>query len=168
MGKINFFIVPRLAFGLYLLAAGGVLLNVQDTWKKILLVLTVGVCVWLRGLSLLAMFRRDGVGRGMHWREILYSLLSHILLFSSLFMLFNDQYVNPSPTNPLTDSLYFATDTLATVGKSEVKPATTFSKVLESLHNLDTYVLLLLVGYEIVFALRDIEGNGVSGSRGKA
>lgn len=168
MKSINFYFVPQILLVLYLVGMGAEMLNFADGWRRLFLVAAVLLAATLRIFTLMAMFRRGGVGMGMHRQEILYSLLSHALLFSSLFILFKDDYTIPNPTNTLTDSLYFTTDILSTVGTSDIKPVTTFSKTIGIFHHLDAYLLLLLIGYEIVFALRDTGENRKGGSRGKA
>lgn len=168
MRSVNFYLVPQFLLILYLTGVGAETLNLADGWRRLFLVVAVLLAATLRFFTLVAMFRRGGVGKGMYWKEILYSLLSHALLFSSLFILFKDNYSIPNPTNTLTDSLYFTTDILATVGTSDIKPVTTLSKTIGIFHHLDAYLLLLLIGYEIVFALRDTGENGTGGSREKA
>jgi hypothetical protein len=168
MSRVNFFILPQIAVLAYLVGAGGEILNLGDGMKKIFLVVSILISGILRFLTLRAMFRRGGVGKGMAWTEIVFSILSHLLFFSSLFILFRTDYIVPNPTNSVTDSLYFTTDILATVGTSDIRPLTALTKTIDTVHYLDTYLLLLLIGYEIVFALRGIELNATNGSPGKA
>lgn len=168
MSGVKFFILPQIAVLVYLVGAGGEILNAGDAVKKPFLVVSVLVSGILRFLTLRAMFQRGGVGSGMAWSEIVFSIISHILFFSSLFVLFRTDYAVPNPTNPVTDSLYFTTDTLATVGTSDVRPLTALAKTFDIVRYLDTYLLLLLIGYEVGFALRGTGSRAADGSPEKA
>ena len=168
MTKINFFILLYPALISYFLGVGGEGLNIPEALKRSLLILSVILWGALRYISILSLFRKKGDGRGLQLTEIGISILSHSLLFSSLFILFRTNYNIPNSTNPVIDSLYFTSDILSTVGGSDIQPITPLGKCIETIHNLDAYLLLLLIGYEIIYTLRGKEVNTEGGSREKA
>lgn len=166
MESTNFFIVPQVTFVCYSLAFASTALNSTDGWRIFITSLAVIFSGILRIMTIRSMFWRKRV----HLRpnEIFYSIISHILLFSSLFLLFKDDYSIPNPSNLSIDSLYYTTDILSSIGTSDIRPVTPLGKFIGIFHNIDTYLLLILIGYEIIFALRNTAENAANGSPEKA
>lgn len=115
-----------------------------------LLILTIVSCIYVRVLSFRNMFVRN-----MYtiW-DVVNSVSSHLLLFSSLYIIFGTEYTKEEPVGDFIDSLYYSMDTLTTNGAGRIVPNTGRTIMIHILNLIDTYLLFVTIGFYIVQVVR--------------
>jgi hypothetical protein len=110
------------------------------------LIISIILSVLVRGLS----FRNMFMNRMFSIWDIVNSVSSHILLFSSLYILLESEYTSFEPSGDLIDSIYYSVDTITTNGGARVIPVSGRSKLIHVVNLLDTYLLFVTIGFYIV------------------
>jgi hypothetical protein len=125
--------------------------------------LVFGFADWSYGLLipiLLGIYLRWGAFRDMFlkpnptYRTVFTAFLSHVVLFSSLFLLIKGDFVIMEPSEPVLDSLFYNVDTVTTNGSVRIFPNTGMSKAYHIVNLLDSYLLFITLGF---FILRNIK-----------
>lgn len=104
------------------------------------------IALYLRYKGIRSTFQNKTTG----FLELGGTVLSHIVLFALLFILFRDDYTIPDPTNVLVDSFFYSTDTTTTNGASGITPKSGITKGFHILNILDSYLLILTLGTFII------------------
>jgi hypothetical protein len=112
----------------------------------VMLVLTAGLCVYTRAKSFWNMFVKNEYDV---W-DVVNSISSHVLLFSSLYIIFGTEYTRKEPAGDLIDSIYYSMDTLTTNGTGRNLPNTGRTIMIHILNLLDTYLLFITLGFYII------------------
>jgi hypothetical protein len=103
-----------------------------------------------RAYTLYMMFRQH-----VHTYSLLaLAFFSHVILFSTLCILFEGEYKITNPSNIFVDSLFYSVDTITTNGVEGVVPKSALSRLIHIANLLDTYILLTTVGF---YVMRNIE-----------
>jgi hypothetical protein len=110
---------------------------------------------YLRWIS----FRNMFINPRNSYLNVLGAVLSHIVLFSSLFLLIQGDFEILEATTPVLDSLFYNVDTISTNGAVRIYPKTSLSKLFHILNILDSYFLFITLGF---FILQNVTNPQVS------
>jgi hypothetical protein len=114
------------------------------------LVITTGLSILVRYLS----FRNMFMSRTFSIWDIVNSVSSHILLFSSLYILLESEYTSFESSGELIDSIYYSVDTITTNGGARVIPVSGRTQLIHIVNLLDTYLLFVTIGFFIVQSVK--------------
>jgi len=103
------------------------------------------IVVLLTGYIRFTTLQRTFQGK-LDYLQVATSVISHIVLFSSLFIILRSDYTISDPTNVFVDSIYYSTDTTTTNGASGITPKTGSTKVVHTFNILDSYLMILTLG----------------------
>jgi hypothetical protein len=88
------------------------------------------------------------------YQDIANCFFSHVILFSAICMLLETEYTITDPSNIFLDSLFYSVDTVTTNGVANVIPKTGVAKLIHVINLIDSYVLLITLGFYIVRNLK--------------
>jgi hypothetical protein len=120
--------------------------------------LTVLLATVVRILSLRNMVFRP---RFRVW-DVVNAVVSHTLLFSSLYILLETEYSSLEPSGTIIDSLYYSMDTLTTNGGARVIPVSGRTKLIHIVNLLDTYLLFVTIGFYLVQYVKSPQAKSLS------
>ena len=103
------------------------------------------VVVLLTGYIIFTTLQRTFQGR-LDYLQVATSVISHIVLFASLFIILRSDYTIGDPTNVFVDSIYYSTDTTTTNGASGITPNSGYTKAIHTVNILDSYLMILTLG----------------------
>jgi hypothetical protein len=118
------------------------------------LVLVVLLSGYLRIDGLRKMFRDEMLG----FSALANTFIQHNIIFASLFIIYMDDYTIIDPTNAMVDSILYSVDTTTTNGSSGITPSTKATKTTHTINLLDSYILLITLGFYVVRNVASIAG----------
>lgn len=114
------------------------------------LIITILLSLWVRAYTLYLVFR----SHQLSYMDVVNSFLSHVVLFSAIYMLSPGDYSISSTTNTFVDSLFYSVDTVTTNGASNIIPMTVLSRFVHIVNLIDSYLLLITLGYYVINLIR--------------
>jgi hypothetical protein len=126
----------------------------DKTLTGIGLVLVILLAVYLRAGGLVKMFRDEQMG----FSALANTFLQHVIIFAALFIIYMDDYTIIDPTNAMIDSVLYSVDTTTTNGAAGITPSTTATKVTHLVNLLDSYLLLITLGFYVIKNVSSIAG----------
>jgi hypothetical protein len=127
---------------------------VNRTLSTIGLVIVSLVAALLRIEGIRYMFKDRPLG----FSSLANTFFLHVILFSSLFIILMDDYTIQDPTNTLMDAVYYSVDTTTTNGASGIVPSSTTTKTFHTINLLDSYLLLITLGFYVIKNVSAIAG----------
>jgi hypothetical protein len=128
--------------------------GVDKGLSTVLLLLVVLVSGYLRVDGLRRMFRDEKLG----FSSLANTFVQHNIEFAALFIIFMDDYTIIDPTNAMVDSILYSVDTTTTNGSSGITPSAKTTKTTHAINLLDSYVLLITLGFYVIKGVSSIAG----------
>lgn len=122
------------------------LFNVGDIYIYIAAGLTILISSIIRGYDIYLTFADGSYQRDTTYWKLIQIFVSHVILFTSLFIILKNDYTIPTPTNTVVDAIYYTVDISSSVGTNNINPTTLYSKLAETINQLDTYLILITFG----------------------